>query len=197
MALNWGFRLDSRTMALIIIVVAMGIAGRLAFIWLPNVMLSYFIVAVIAIAYGPVLGSLVGALTMLLTDMLVGFTPISLFTITGLAIFGLTCGLLGRATGLHRRNWSPLHAVAAAVLGSGLVVVYSLFTDLGSTLFFIGGGGEFMSKYLLVAAAGLAFNIPSMVFNAALFGLALHPVIRAINMIEIGELEHDAKETTG
>jgi len=195
MSLFRGFHLDSRTMALLIIAVAMGIAGRLAFIWLPNVMLSYFIVAVIAITYGPMLGALTGGITMLLSDMVVGFTPLSLFTISGLAIFGLACGIIGRACGLNRRTWSPAHIVFSAAMGAGLVAAYSMFTDIGSTLFFIGGSGDFASKYVMVATAGIVFNLPMMFVNGALFGFVLRPVLDAVNTIDTGEIIHEVPET--
>jgi len=189
-----GLRLDCRTVALLAIAVAMGMAGRLAFLWWPNVMLSYFIVAAVAIAYHPLLGALTGALTMLLTDMVVGFAPTSLFTITGLAIFGLAIGVFGRAAGWHRRAWGRPHAALAWVLGSGLVAAYSLYTDLGTTLFLVGGGGDFLTKYAVVATAGLAFNIPMMAVNGALFGLALHPVLDAVQTIQPMETFHETRE---
>ena len=191
-----GFSLDSRVMALLIITTAMAIAGRLAFIWWPNVMLSYMVVAVVAIAYRPMLGALVGALAMLLTDMLVGFTPISLFTIPGLAIFGFACGILGRTAGLHHRGWGLNKIVMASLLGSCMVIAYSLFTDIGSTIFFIGGGGDFLIKYLAVATAGLLFNLPMILVNGALFGFVLRPVLEAIVNINTGAFKHETAEIT-
>jgi uncharacterized membrane protein len=193
---GWRLQLDSRMMALLIIAIAMGIAGRLAFIWWPNVMLTYFIVAAVAIAYHPLLGALTGALTMLLTDTIVGFTPLSIFTISGMAVFGFVGGVLGRALELNRKSWNVGHTISAAILGAVLILAYSLYTDLGSAIFFIGGGGDFISKYAMVAAAGLVFNIPMIFVNGALFGFTLRPVLNAISAISIGETTYEIPETT-
>ena len=191
-----GFWLDSRVMALLIIATAMAIAGRLAFIWWPNVMLTYMVVAVVAIAYRPMLGAIVGALAMFLTDMMVGFSPISLFTIPGLAMFGFASGILGRATGLHHSGWGLHKVIMAAVIGSSLVIAYSLFTDIGTTILFIGGGGDFLAKYFTVTAAGVIFNLPMIIINGALFGFVLRPVLEAIDNINTGAFEHETAETT-
>lgn len=154
-------------LGLLIALTALAAAGRLLLLALPNVALTFLVVAVAGLAYGPRMGAAVGGLAMLATSaMLTGPTPAALPGAGAMAALGALAGLLGRA------NPGPL---AAGLLGAGFQALFSVMADAGLWLLF----GREASLALLVAA-GLLFNAPAIAIQAALFAGALGPILRAL-----------------
>jgi hypothetical protein len=148
---------------------------------LPNVALTYLVVAVAGLAYGARLGAAVGGLTMVLTSLaLTGPTPGLLPGAAAMALLGGVAGLLGRTA--FPGPAGPRAALLAGALGAALQVTFSLAADLGTWLLFAWLPEGAAAWPLLPASllAGLAFNVPAAVFQAALFAGALAPVLEAL-----------------
>lgn len=177
------------SLGLLVALTALAAAGRLLLLALPNVSLTFFVVAVAGLAYGARMGAAVGGLAMLLTSaMLGGPTPGALAGAGAVALLGALAGLL-RPTGFPgpRRGWA--NTLAAAVLGAGMQVLFSVAADVSGWALFawLPQGEAAMALLPVLVLTGLAFNVPAAVFQAALFGGALQPVMHALRAAGLAE----------
>ncbi|HEV8361507.1 MAG TPA: hypothetical protein VGR28_13740 [Candidatus Thermoplasmatota archaeon] len=170
------------TLGLLIALTALAAAGRLLLLAVPNVSLTFFVVAVAGLGWGPRLGAAVGLLAMLVTSaMLGGPTPGALAGAAAVAGLGALAGLL-RPLGFPGPRRALAQTAAAAFLGAAMQVVFSVTADaLGWALFAWLPQGQAAAPLLLpLLAAGLLFNVPAAIFQAALFGSALQPTLAAL-----------------
>ncbi len=118
-----GRKPQARELVVISVLCALGIAGRAAFFMLPSFKPVMAIVIVSAVAFGGESGFLVGAVTMLLSNMLFGqgpWTPWQMFT---MGLIGYLAGVLYQK-GLLRRNRASLcvfGALAALIIYGGIM----------------------------------------------------------------------------
>lgn len=166
--------------AALVAVTALASAGRMAFVAVPNVSLAYVVVFAGGLLFGPRLGALAGALSMLLTDfLLTGLYVVPLANVPAMALVGVLGGLL-RPLDLGNDAW--LARLTAAALGFVATLAFSVAADLGTWLLV----AEFRAtpgalQALLVA--GLAFNLIPAVVNAVLFFSAIAPLARAAQAV--------------
>lgn len=161
--------------------VALAAVGRLAFVWWPNVALTYFVVFAAGVAFGAVVGGLVGLLSMLATNVLLtGFHPVLLVNTPAMALLGVAGGLLGRAVDFGQRGGGgPVARAAAALAGVVGVVVFSVASDAASFALFLGPAGAPPSAFRALLVAGLAFNAIPAAVNGVVFATALQPSLAA------------------
>lgn len=174
-------------LGLLIAFTALAAAGRMLLLALPNVALTFFVVAVAALAYGPRFGAAVGGLAMLVTNaMLSGLAPGPLLATGVVAAMGAGLGALRplRFPG-PRRTLAGM--AAAALLGAGLQLAFSVAVDALSWLVFTGGAAATLPLLYASLAGGLVFNVPAAVFQAALFAGALQPVVHALRAAGLAE----------
>lgn len=118
-----GRKPQARELVVISVLCALGIAGRAAFFMLPSFKPVMAIVIVSAVAFGGESGFLVGAVTMLLSNMLFGqgpWTPWQMFT---MGLIGYLAGVLYQK-GLLRRSRASLcvfGALAALIIYGGIM----------------------------------------------------------------------------
>ena len=94
---------QARELILIAVLCAMGMAGRMAFMMLPNFKPITALVIIAAVALGGETGFLVGALTMLLSNMYFQQGPWTPYQMFAMGLIGLLAGVLFRK-GLLRRD---------------------------------------------------------------------------------------------
>ena len=114
---------QARELILIAVLCAMGMAGRAAFMFLPNFKPVTALVVLSAVALGGEAGFLVGALTMLLSNMYFQQGPWTPYQMFAMGIIGLLAGVLFRK-GLLRRSKLSLSlfgAVCAFVIYGGIM----------------------------------------------------------------------------
>lgn len=174
--------------AVVAVLASLAILGRLALVGVPGVSLSFFFLFVAGVAYGPRVGLGVGLVERLATDLLLsGLNPIFLPLVLVDATLGAAAGLLGRWVNFGQRVQEPYPYafVLAATAGAGMTIAFSLAADTATWTFFrwfLPGADPTASATLwtVLVVRGLLFNVPSAVFNAALFGAALQPALRAL-----------------
>ncbi len=160
----------------IVAITALAAAGRLAFVALPNVSLTFVIVFAGGVAFGSRVGFWSGFWAMLLTDlMLSGLAPQGLVNIPATA-------LLGAAGGLFRSEGGADAAVAAAAVGILGTLAWSAATDALSWLI-IAENRASIERLQVGILAGLAFNVVPAVVNGVLFAAAIGPVERAFRAL--------------
>lgn len=173
--------MDVRRLGVVAGLAALGVAGRFAFLWAPNVAPTYFVAFVAGAAYGAGTGAAVGALAMVASNLvLTGLHPAMLVNTPAMA-------LVGAAGALVRPRWyeGPWRAAAAAyagLLGVALLFVFSLVSDLadGALRLGLGEGVSDPRAYVALVLAGFAFNVIPAAVNGILFYAATGPTLRAL-----------------
>jgi energy-coupling factor transporter transmembrane protein EcfT len=168
---------------------ALAVAGRLLLISLPGISLGFFVLFIAGAAYGPRVGATVGVLSRVTTDLILsGLNPVLLPMALVEAILGLVAGLLGRLVNLGQREREPwaYAGFVAGTAGWAFTAAFSLLADTANWLVarwllpnLDPGAAE--AAWLVFAARGLVFNLPSMAFNAVLFAVAAYPTLRALH----------------
>lgn len=167
---------------------ALAVAGRLALVAVPNVSLSYFVLFIAGVAYGPRVGFMVGILSRTAADLVLsGPTLLAVPWVLGEGIIGFGCGISGMAINFGQRGPHAMRyaAALAATAGWMMTAAYSVTLDTTIWLFirYLGagfGGLDYALPWTTVIVAGLLFNVGAMVFNAILFGVAAYPVLSAL-----------------
>jgi hypothetical protein len=168
-------------LGLLIALTALAAAGRLLLLSVPNVSLTFLVVAVAALAYGPRMGAAVGGLSMLATSAVLGPGPGAMVAAAVVALLGALVGLL-RPTGFPGTLPSPATFALAGALGVVFQLAFSVAVDATSWFLFAGlaEGSAALPLLWLTLAGGLLFNLPAAAVQAALFAGALQPTVHAL-----------------
>lgn len=189
MSAAWAKRHGARSSAATLAaLVALFVAARMLFVGVPNVTPAYLVLLVAGLAFGPWIGAATGFLGMVLTNLLLtGLHPVLLVNSSAMALIGLFAGFLGRAVDPLTVRVPPWAKVAAlALLGVAFTALFSVAADLADWFLMVRLAPEPMDAAteerlsMVLVLRGLAFNLPSMVVNAALFASATVPVLRAL-----------------
>ncbi|MCD7947679.1 MAG: ATP-binding cassette domain-containing protein [Oscillospiraceae bacterium] len=118
-----GRKPQARELVVIAVLCAIGVAGRAAFFMLPNFKPVMAVVIISGIAFGGETGFLVGAATMLVSNILFGQGPWTPFQMFAMGIIGFLAGLLFRK-GLLLRSRGAMcvyGTIAAVVVYGGIM----------------------------------------------------------------------------
>lgn len=152
------------------------VAGQ-ALAGIPNVELVTFLVFVSGYLLGPALGALVGAAGMgahsLFNVMGAAPPPVWVAQWMSYALVGVAGGLLGPP--LSRLARRGVAAVACALSGVVLVLLYQLLVN--GVAFLVFASGVSVWVYLW---GGILFASVQLAWNAAVFFLAMPPVLRVL-----------------
>jgi energy-coupling factor transport system substrate-specific component len=158
-------RASAHEVTVVAVMAAASIALRVAFVALPQVKPSTFLVLSAGVVYGPRAGFMVGALTALVSNMFLGqglWTPFQMFGWGAAGAFG---GLIGAVRpGIGR--WGM------AALGLAWGFVYGWITDL-SQFFFV---PVTWKGFVLVYGMSLPFDVVHAAANVA-FALLFAPEV--------------------
>jgi energy-coupling factor transport system substrate-specific component len=155
----------ARMVAVVGTLAAVAALGRDAFVALPDVKPITAIALVVGYALGPLPGFTVGAVGMLMSNFLLGQGPYTPWQMAAWGGVGLCGALVGR---LSRRRLGrvPL-ALCCGVAALAAKEVMNFYT-------FTIGASHTPAAFLLIAGAGLPFDLTDMVASF-LFGLAFGP----------------------
>jgi energy-coupling factor transport system substrate-specific component len=172
----------SRRLGLLAAFTALAIVGRVAFLWAPNVALTYVVVFAAGAAYGARFGFSVGVLSMAAANLFVsGLDPVSFVNAPAMGLLGAAGGLLARFVDLADRSSRAFAAGLAAVTGVAATLLFSVVADtLSYVLYYAPSGAGHPSVWAALAAAGLVFNAIPAAVNAILFGAGLPPALDAL-----------------
>jgi energy-coupling factor transporter ATP-binding protein EcfA2/uncharacterized membrane protein len=113
-----GRKPQARELVVIAVLCALGVAGRAAFFMLPQFKPVAAIVIITGVAFGGEAGFLVGAVTMLASNMLYGQGPWTPWQMFAMGLTGFLAGVLFRK-GVLRRNRVPL-----CIFGALVVIIF-------------------------------------------------------------------------
>lgn len=144
-------KMQMRELVAIACVVALAVVGRAALFMIPQVKLTCAIVILAAISFGPYVGFLSGALSMLTSNIIFGQGAHTPFQMFGMGLVAFLCGLVFYEKKYGRNRW------AVAIVGGILCfAVYGFIVDSGSALLFT--TVPTFKTMLPVYISGLSFN---------------------------------------
>ena len=168
-------KLPLSTFLPVVVMVAIGSIGRIIFGFIPNVQPVTVIVVIMGLCYSPESGFLTGALSALVSHMVMGQGPWTLWQMFAWGLIGLLAGLFGKLKPCRTLYFAVPFAAISAFL-------FSIITDCW-TVMTLGEGMTFGSA-MTVFGAGLLFNIPHAIFNAALCALIFLPMNKRLQRIK-------------
>lgn len=167
-------KLPIATFLPVVVMVAIGSVGRIIFGFIPNVQPVTVIVVIMGLCYSPESGFLTGALSALVSNMVMGQGPWTPWQMLAWGLIGLLAGLCGKL--------KPFRTIYFAVPFAALsAFVFSVITDVWTVLTMAEGLN--LAGALAIFGSGLLFNIPHAIFNAVLMALIFTPMNKRLTRI--------------
>ncbi len=164
-------RPTSQVVALVAALAALAVAGRVAFVALPNVVATTDIVVFAGFALGPAPGFAVGALAGLVANFWLGQGPWTPWQMAGWGLCGILGAVLARAR--PRPNRLTLAAVCAlAGVGYGALLNFSLMATYGGDLS--------LQRFLALESSAAPFDAAHAAGNATFALLAGPAMVRML-----------------
>lgn len=181
--------------AALVAVAGLAAAGRMAMLAVPNDPVTYAVVFLGGLLFGPLVGALAGLLAMALTNLLIsGLQPVAFANVPAMALLGLLGAGLGRLhAGNASRATTTLLAAAAGAVG---VLLFSVAAD-AATWALVPEHRATPGALRLLVASGLAFNLVPAAAAAAVFALAVGPVVRAVEAAGLRHVPHGSRRAQG
>lgn len=173
-----GRKPKARELVLIAVLCAIAIAGRAAFFMLPQVKPVLALTMLAGVALGGETGFLVGAITMLLSNMLFSQGPLTPWQMFAMGIIGFLTGVLYRK-GVLRRTRASL-AVFGAVMA---LVVYGGIMNPAAALVWLHelNGNIILSYYI----SGLPMDLIHAVSTALFLWVGAEPILEKLDRIKV------------
>ena len=168
-------KLPLSTFLPVVVMVSVSSIGRIIFGFIPNVQPVTVIVVLMGLCYNPESGFLTGALSALVSNMVMGQGPWTLWQMLAWGIIGLLAGFFGKIKPLRSIYFAVPFAAVSAFL-------FSVITDTWTVMTL--GEGMTLASALSVFGAGLLFNIPHAVFNAVLCAILFVPMNKRLTRIK-------------
>ncbi|MBQ1501576.1 MAG: ATP-binding cassette domain-containing protein, partial [Firmicutes bacterium] len=173
-----GKKPPARLLVIIAVLCALGVVGRLAFFMLPQFKPVAAIVIITALAFGGETGFMVGSVTMLLSNMLMGQGPWTPWQMLAMGMIGLLAGVL------FRGEWLRNNRVVLSVFGFiATLVVYGGIVNLSFVAMYM---DEFnLPMVISVYVAGFPFDLIHAVATALFLWLMARPMGEKLERIKL------------
>jgi uncharacterized membrane protein len=163
---------------LIAVLCALGVAGRAAFFMLPEFKPVMAIVILAGVGLGGETGFLVGAVTMLVSNMIFAQGPWTPWQMFAMGIIGFLAGVLFRPGGLRRTRLSLTVFGALAA-----VAIYGGIMNPASALMWTRGiNGRILLTYY---AAGLPVDLIQAAATGFFLWFFAHPMLEKLERVKI------------
>lgn len=164
-----------RELVILAVMCAIGVAGRSAFAMIPQFKPILAVIIIAAIAFGSEAGFLCGAMTMLLSNFMLGqgpWTPWQMFA----------CGMIGFVTGLAARKGIFQNKYIMCLWGLAAGYVYGFFVDIWPVLAL--GDGITLQAVLVKFLFGIWFTTIFAVATAFFLFIMGKPMIEKLNRVK-------------
>jgi energy-coupling factor transport system substrate-specific component len=160
-------RPPARVVALVAVLAALAVVGRLAFAAIPNVKPTTDIVLFAGYALGPIPGFAVGSITALVSNVFLGQGPWTAWQMVGWGACGVGGALLAQMSGGRDLGRVPL-AIACGVAG----LAFGAFMDVYQWTL---AAQQDLATYLAISGTSLPYNLAHAVGNVG-FCLLIGPI---------------------
>ncbi|MFQ9933436.1 MAG: ECF transporter S component [Lachnospiraceae bacterium] len=163
----------------IAVICAAASLGRLIFSFIPQVQPVTSLVIITGSAYGSLYGYITGALCALISNMMLGQGPWTIFQMTAWGMVGLIAGIIGgpfraKIYSYQKTKKGVFELSAFFIYGFISVLIFSIITDL-MTISYLGNALS-LSSAITVFITGILFNIGHGIFNSLLILLIYFPL---------------------
>ena len=173
-----GRRPRARELAVLAVLCAVGVAGRAAFFMLPQFKPVLALTVIAGVALGGESGFLVGAVTMLASNMLFSQGPWTPWQMFAMGIIGFLAGVL------FRKGWLRRSRCALAVFGAvSAVVIYGGI--MNPVMALIQTGGVTWQMLLSCYIAGFGMDLVHAAATAVFLWLAAEPMLEKLDRIKV------------
>lgn len=159
----------------IVIMCVVSALGRIVFNFIPQVQPSTAIIIIMGICYGRQAGFITGAMTALVSNMILGQGPWTIWQMTAWGIIGFLAGFIrcypfGQTTESNFKKTT--HILLVAVFGFFSAFLFSMITDIWT----IASIGSALTPSLAISifTTGMIFNISHAIGNV-IFIFLLYP----------------------
>jgi len=153
-----------------------------------NLEFTSLISFVTGMAFGSLLGAMLGALVMFINGFLspYGFAGVVLpFQIAGIVLVGATGGLYARIT---TYKWSAGNFMETMVLGASLTFIYDVVTNVGTAVY-LASSMPFSEALITALVMGAIPSAMHIVWNAVLFAGVTVPLVNAMQKTLVRRLQ--------
>lgn len=165
------------------LLVALTIAAGYSLAGVPNVELVTLLIFVSGFLLGPVVGPIVGAVSWglysALNPMGAALPPVLAAQVVGGAVVGLAGGLVGPAILKLPGRWAGM--TLCGVTGLVLTLFYQFAVNTAAFFTFVDAEDRALRAFWAFIVAGIAFTLLHLVWNTAVFLLALRPLMSVLN----------------
>ncbi len=171
-----GRRPMARELVTVAVLCALGVAGRAAFFMLPQFKPVMALVIISGAAFGGETGFLVGAMTMLVSNMFFGQGPLTPWQMFAMGLVGFLAGIIFRGNGLKKRAPMALFGfIAAVAVYGGIMNPAAALVSQGTVNF------EMLLSYY---AAGLPLDLIQAAATVLFLWLLARPMLEKLERIK-------------
>ncbi len=169
---------QARELVTIAILCAIGVASRGAFFMLPQFKPVMALTIITGVAFGGETGFLVGAMTMLASNVLFGQGPWSPWQMFSMGIIGFLAGILFRKGWLRRSTGSLV-----AFGGISAIVIYGGIMNFASAIMW---GPQTLNRNIILSyyVTGLPMDLIHAVATVIFLALAAQPMLEKLDRIK-------------
>jgi energy-coupling factor transport system substrate-specific component len=164
---------SARIIAAVAALAALGVAGRVLFAPIPNVVATTDIALITGYSLGGPPGFAVGALSALISNFWLGQGPWTPWQMAGWGLVGVGGAALAAMTGRRLGRWGLAAAAAVAAFAYGALLDLSVMVNFG--------GEQSLDRYLALSARAIPFNVAHALGNAALMLAAGPALVRIVD----------------
>lgn len=168
--------MSSREIVLIALMGAIAAVSRVPFVALPSVQPTTFVVMVSGAALGPIPGFVVGNLTALVSNLILGQGPWTPWQMISWGTIGLICGYLANTKIMERKIWRSVFGVILGFLFGWVMNLWGLLAM---------GGPFTWSQILTYYVASFYFDLAHGISNVIFLWLFYDSFYRSLTRFKI------------
>ncbi len=177
-------RSPARELVLLAVMIALAVAARAAFVWIPNFKPMAAVVMIAGIALGPSSGFVVGALAALVSNFIFGQGPWTPWQMLSFGLCGLAFGILAKRGVIARADWTGKMRMLAGLLG-GLFVLFVAGPVLDTCSVFLMLSEVTLEGAAVIYLAGVPVNAMQAGATFLTLFLAGGPVLEKLRRVEV------------
>ena len=165
---------SAKEITVLAVMIAISVAGRFVFAWLPGFKPVTAITVIVALWLGKEAGFVVGSLSAVVSNFYFGQGPWTPFQMFAWGIIGFIAGILA--------NPLKKNKILLCIFGALAGILFSLTMDIWSVIWFDSGFN--LSRYITTVAASLPSTVEYAVSNIIFLLLLAKPIVEKLERIK-------------